>query len=364
MKDIELKMSLTKWVFLFSVSALFLSAGPCWADSTPHYDIQAAIDVEQKVLSASQTVRYTNTTQKDLNEIYFHIYPNREYSLKEKDILQRYAGFFKVNPFPEGFQTAQFKLLSVKDDAGTDLNSEIQGDDKTLLRVALPNTLHPGETITLALNFHLTIPHAYGRLGWNEKVIALSHWYPILSVNDEKEGWRNYPFYPFHRPFFSESATYSVSLTVPANQTVIHSGEETEVKNISESQKQIVIETSHPIREFTLSMSEDYQVVEENWNGVAIKSFYLPGHEDKAKQALEYARGMMEYYSDKFTPYPYKAFSLAPVYLGYGGEQMSNMAFFDTRVYELPTFLNRYFDFLISHETGHQWLYNMVGIDA
>ena len=68
------------------------------------------------------------------------------------------------------------------------------------------------------------------------------------------------------------------------------------------------------------------------------------------KQALEIARDVMKFYSQRFGPYPYGEFSIAPVHLGYGGEQMSNMIFIDTRVFELPKILDRYFDFLISHE--------------
>ena len=49
--------------------------------------------------------------------------------------------------------------------------------------------------------------------------------------------------------------------------------------------------------------------------------------------------------------------------VGYGGEQMSNIILIDTRVFQAPKFLSRHLDFLISHEAGHQWFYNIVGID-
>ena len=112
-----------------------------------------------------------------------------------------------------------------------------------------------------------------------------------------------------------------------------------------------------------MAMSPDYQVLKGEFNGVKIKSFYLSGNEAPAKEASQDVAALMKFYSERFGPYPYEEFSIAPVYLGYGGEQMSNMIFIDTRVYQLPKNLMRYFDFLVSHETGHQWFYNLVGTD-
>ena len=73
---------------------------------------------------------------------------------------------------------------------------------------------------------------------------------------------------------------------------------------------------------------------------------------------------LFRFYSKQFGPYLYQEFNIAPVHLGYGGEQMSNMIFVDTRAYRSPGFLRRHFDFLIAHEAGHQWFYNLVGVNA
>ncbi|MCR4336400.1 MAG: BamA/TamA family outer membrane protein, partial [Candidatus Omnitrophica bacterium] len=177
------------------------------------------------------------------------------------------------------------------------------------------------------------------------------------------QGWDLNPFYPFHRPFFSEASKYSVELKVPQEMVVAHSGKQMSEELIEQGKKLLKIETLTPIREFSLAMSADYKVISEEANGIIIKSFYLPGDEERAKEALKDARDLMSFYSKRFGPYPYEEFSIAPVHLGYGGEQMSNMIFIDTRVYKLPKLLSRYFDFLIAHETGHQWFYNIIGVD-
>ena len=348
------------WVLLSGLwGSLFLSNAS--ASTAPFYKIQASVDSSKKTVVCRQTTAFTNNSADDLDSLYFHIYPHRAFTQKEKDFMLRYTAYFKVNFFPEGFAVPEMDIQAVSQ--GTDaLNFSIEGEDQTILKVPLKNTLHPGDSVEIKIDFALKIPHSYGRLGWHNNILALSRWYPILSVYG-RDGWDNHPFYVFHRPFFSEASLYSVTLTVPQNQVVIHSGQLVREENTTAGTKTLFIESKLPIREFSLAMSPDYKIYEEKWQDVQIKSFYLSGEEKSGQRALGFVRDLMRFYTRLFGPYPYETFSLAPVYLGYGGEQMSNLAFIDTRVYELPGFLNRYFDFLIAHETGHQWFYNRVGID-
>jgi hypothetical protein len=346
--------------WICTVVALFLCVGA--SAQEPRYDIQASVDTTREIISASQKVTFTNNTSKPTDAVYFHMYPNRLYSKKEQAFFLRYAGYFKVDPYPAGFPSDDVHIRSVAE-GDQALTYAIEGEDKTLLKVVLPKVLGPQESVTFELKYTVPIPHGYGRFGFNRNIWALSRWYPILSVYNEN-GWANYPFYPFHRPFFSDASFYHVVLKVPSDQTVIHTGDLIKEENTDGGYKTVEIDTKLPVREFTVAMSPNYRFVEGSFNNVVIRSFYLPGHQKKAEEALADAKSMMEYYSGKFGAYPYSSFSIAPVYLGYGGEQMSNMIFIDTRVYDLPSFLPRYFDFLIAHETGHQWFYNILGIDS
>lgn len=338
-----------------------VAASSAGASEPPRYDIRARVDAAQKKVEASQTVVFTNPGPGDADALYFQIHANRRYTKKEQDFVFRYGGYFKINPYPENFQQSRLEIRSVTSGSRA-LPFAVEGKDETLLKVTLDRRLSPGQSVTVQLDYDLTLPHAYGRFGWHEQIIKLSRWYPILSVYNGK-GWNNYPFYPFHRPFFSEASLYNVELTVPADQTAAHTGVAGSSRENGDGTKTISLSTPQPVREFTIAMSPQYDVVEEEWEGIKIKVYYLPGRRFAAGKALSYAKSMMAFYTKKFGQYPYPEFSVAPVHLGYGGEQMSNLVFIDTRAFEMPGFLDRYFDFLVSHETGHQWFYNLVGIN-
>jgi len=340
---------------------LFIFCSNIFADEAPRYEIDANIDTVNHKIIARQKVIFTNNSDKPVSQIYFHIYPHRKYTEKEIRFLYRYAGYFKANPFPEGFQSGDLKVNSVVSGNKT-LDFTAEGRDRTILKVNLDYPLKPAESIEIDMSFSVDIPHAYGRFGWHREIISLNRWYPLLSVSD-KDGWHNYPFYLYHHPYFSDAAYYKVRLTLPRAEVVASTGILKEERLNPDGTKTLVLETDFPTRDFSLGVSRNYQIFSLQDDYVKINSYYLKGDEKRAQAAARYAAGLIKFYSRRFGEYPYAEFNVVVNYLGYGGDQSSCMVFIDTRVYKLPGFLERYFDFLISHETGHQWFYNIVGSD-
>ncbi|MDD5355346.1 MAG: M1 family aminopeptidase [Candidatus Omnitrophica bacterium] len=355
------RRALKNKIFYLTLVIVLIFMGSAFAFEDIHYDITCDFNPDDKTIEAKEEVSFKNNSSSELKELYFRIYPNHKFSRQEIDNLCKYTSALKIDPFPGGFDPGVFRINSITQGSGSlQLKYQIEGKDETVLKVVLEKPLKPQESVSINIDFFLQIPRRYGRYGYNNNIFALHRWYPILSVLDE-EGWHNEPDYIFQIPYFSEAATYEINLTLLKEYNVAFAGDLLKEQANAGETKTLFIESKVPLREFSLAISRDYEKFVSDSGGLAINSFYLKGSESSAKKAAEFARSLIEYYSRKFGPYPYRQFSIAPVYLGYGGNQCSGMIFMDTRLYSLPKFLIRYFDYIVSHETGHQWWYNVVG---
>jgi len=339
----------------------FILACPAFAFDDVRYEITADFSPQGKTIQAVETVSFVNNSGQGLDAVYLRVYPNHKYSKQEKVRLYRYASYFKIDPYPSGFDEGAFNVESVSS-SQKDLDHIFEGEDQTLMKVVLPETLKHGQSIELKIAFSLKIPHRLGRYGWHKDTFALNRWYPVLGFFD-KDGWHNDPDYLLHMPYVSDSAMYDLRFTLPKEYTLASGCDIVREEESGDGRRIAYLSSSAPLRELSLAVSRDYLVEEYEYEGVKIRSYYFKKDKAGAQKAIESAVGLMAFYGKQFGKYPYKQFSIAPIFLGYGGSQNAGIIFIDTRAYQMPPFLDRYFDFLVAHETGHQWWYNMVGND-
>ena len=78
------------------------------------YEIKANVDVEQKTIFAKQVVTFTNNSSIAVDELFFHIYPNRYYTKKEKKFMLNYGSYFHVNPLAIDIRTNLFRQNPIR----------------------------------------------------------------------------------------------------------------------------------------------------------------------------------------------------------------------------------------------------------
>jgi aminopeptidase N len=299
------------------------------------YQIDLTIAPDLSSYSATQRVRYTNTETEPLKEIYFSLFAH----------LPSYGG--------------ELKVVSVALDGQPVAPQFEQGD--VLMKIDLPKSLPPGETINLELTYSAEVPvkdveEGYNQFGLHKNVLTLPNFYPQIPVYDD-EGW-NITLGPgYGDAVFSDTALYQVNITAPADQVIATSG-------VCEAQaapagRQVQRCVSGPMRDFMIAMSSDYRVKSDRVEGATINSYFVKGHEEASARGLEVASEALKFYTRRFGSYPFTELDLIETSTTAAGIEYPGLIVVTDRYFKAPGSLEG----VTAHEVAHQWWYSLVGND-
>ena len=300
--------------------------------SAPRYFITLTVDPDALLAMGREQVRYTNTDAAALSEIYFRLFPS----------APGYGAAMTVTRVLVSGQLAAVQL-------------ERQG---TALKV--PVSLPPGAVADLTLDFQVGIPRdptvGYAMFGSINGVITLPDFYPVIPVRDES-GWHIEVAPDYGDETFTPTALYDVSITAPAAQVVVTSGAcQAPVAGVWHC-------VSGPMRDFMLAMSADYMTATNEVDGVTVRSFYLSPDEAGGKRALQVASDALRVYSRRFGVYPFAELDVVETPTRAGGIEYPGLVVIASSLYSQRAGAGDYFDFVVAHETAHQWWYSLVGDD-
>ena len=175
----------------------------------PRYDFAVTLDYPQHRLEAVQRVTVPNTFGESVSEIVFNV--------------------------PAAHKPGVFTLQSVK----VEDESAVYQLAGTILRVSLPRPLPPDESITLELEFVVSVPElldpqsfAEANLSYTDDALMAGYWYPLLAPYRSGVGWLETPWYPIGDPFVSESADYTAIITATPGVTIVSGGALTRDQNV------------------------------------------------------------------------------------------------------------------------------------
>lgn len=305
------------------------------------YLINFVIEDDLDTINGSEEVIYTNSEKISLDEVHFRLLPN---------VLGGDMNVTGVRVNDRPFEPVY------------ELNN-------SLMRVPLYQTLNPGETVNIVIEFSLRVPTQiesnYGILAFYDGVLTLAHAYPMVAVYDD-EGWNAEVPPDQGDPTYHDASFFTVKLDAPDDLILVASG--LEVNREHNESRQIVTFAAGPARDFYLAASAEYEILTKTADGVTVNSYYRKDEIDGAQAALDFTLEALRRLGSRYTPYPYTEFDIVPtptyaLGIEYPGVVAitENLYDLESTPYGLPNLT--LMESVIVHEGAHQWFYNMVGND-
>ncbi|WP_342563755.1 M1 family aminopeptidase [Paenibacillus sp. FSL R7-0345] len=340
------------------------------------YHIDVQLDADSGTLQAAETVTWTHPGQKPVQELYFHLYPNA-FASEKTTFMKESGGELRGDSMPEdGF--GSMTITDLRTTEGISLMQRMQYvqpddgnvNDKTLVKVHLPQPVNGGESVTLKIQFEVKLPKIFARMGTAGNFVMAGQWFPKLSVYEPKgtravkeEGWDLHQYHGTSE-FYSDFGIYNVTISVPSNYIVGATGFPVKSAQIKQDRK-IYKFYADDVHDFAWTASPDFVVAEEafsapNVPGVRIKLYLDPLHKDLQERYFQAAKAALTAFSKWYGPYPYSTLSIVvPPKEGNGAGGM-----------EYPTLVTAFgaaesspgmsLERTVIHEIGHQYFYGMV----
>ncbi|MEO0697074.1 MAG: M1 family metallopeptidase [Pseudomonadota bacterium] len=221
------------------------------------YQIEVELDEENRRLSASETITYTNNSPDTLRYLWMQLDQNIFKPESMAELSNDFGGLGRrgpatVAPGAEGLNsppklsfdelrrqqayadnTYGYDITRAVDVAGLPLSHTIVG---TLMRIDLPAPLKPGQSTSFTIDwaFNIVEENAVSarsgyehfpddeREGGND-IFLLAQWFPRMIAYSDYEGWHNKEFLG-RGEFTLEFGDYEVAITVPNDHIVSSTG--------------------------------------------------------------------------------------------------------------------------------------------
>ncbi len=307
------------------------------------YHLTAKLDYATYQLRVTEQITVSNPSSQELTKLSLVVPPNRQQNVFH---LQEIS-------WTEGQTIDKYTLQGIR------------------LDIPIEEAWFPGESRALSLTYQISLPVINSLKGvgpspfgysQNDGVlmqINIVDWYPFVPPYREGEGWIIHEPWYYGEYLVYPTADFEVSLQVvnsPQDLVVAASAGD---EGTGDEHRYHLEEG----RNFVLSISPHYQVLEKEVQGTTVLGYTFPFYEDAGKAAFQATVDALKLYEDIFHPYHQSTLTMVQADFDHGME------------YEGLYFLNRSFfntyngspaDLLVTiaaHETAHQWWYGMVGND-
>lgn len=338
------------------------------SDRLTGYDIDVVLDPEEHIVSGRMTAFWVNQSTAPVSEAMMHMYLNAFSSNKSTFAAQgRWSA-----AGDDGW--GWVKVGSVTDGPGNDLTDSLRYvspddgnlNDKTVMRIGLPASVAPGDTLTLHIEFISKLPSPIVRTGYADDYHFVAQWFPKFGVYEtagmrqrEADGWNCHQFHP-NSEFYANHSVYNVSVTLPSAFVTGSGGKLIEEIDLGAGLKK-VIWRAEDIVDFAWTAWPGYKVLTRKWKNVDITFLTSEAGLKKADNQFEAVISALEYLDERVGPYPWPHLTFVDPPLsgsGAGGMEYTTL-FTSSGGGVVPSFL-KMAEMVTIHEFGHAYFMGIL----
>jgi len=377
------------WFVAIFIIGQNLFAQQTYFQQEVNYKINVSLNDEAHTLSAFEEIQYINNSDKGLEFIYFHLWPNAYKNpgtaLGKQLLKQNKTDLYFSKKEDRGFiDSLDFKVN------GKSVKWEFDKEHIDICKLILNEPMRSLDTIKITTPFFVKIPSAkFSRLGHTGQAYFITQWYPKPAVFDNT-GWHQMPYLD-QGEFYSEFGSFDVNITLPKNYLLaatgdrIDAGEEENFlnDNVGRTIERLDRSDFRPndmvfppsskllktirfkqfrVHDFAWFADKRFNVLHDQvelpntrrmvdtWLFFTNKNFEL------WKDAMNYVNESTVFYSYLLGDYPYNnVTAIDGTIMAGGGMEYPNITVIgDARnPFEL--------DITITHEVGHNWFYGILG---
>jgi hypothetical protein len=360
-------------IVIFLVSLLYSQSQIIFKDPLSprqtYYKIDAKLDVKEKVVNGVMETFWVNKSTDIVPDVQMHLYLNA-FRNSKSTFYEGRSGFQSGADADSGW----IDIVTLSDKSGKDLTSAMgfmspddgNKEDKTVIRIELPEPAKPGDTVFLFITFKSKLPSNIIRTGYSDDFFFVAQWFPKFGVykpsglgNAVKGSWNCHQFHPFSE-FFADHSVYDVTIKVPKEYIVGSGGMLISESDAGDGDKTLVYR-AEDIIDFAWTAWPGYAVFTDQWKHVKI-TLLLPGiRTNQVDRQLKAVKNALEYLDERVGPFPFPHLTFVdPPAKGSGAGGMEYTTLFTSiSAFIMPASIHMP-EMVTIHEFGHGYFMGIL----